>query len=592
MYQLMYIFRVKNFSLVQAQQQSLLVNGLVLTIASAGALVCTAAFAQRAPIDAGTLQRNLENQLPLPAPLDLKEPLVRDAEIRTQKSNEVVATVLRFELTGVTKVDVEELQEVLKPYLEKPITFDDLQQACDAIEAVYRKKGFLAQAVVQPQTITGGVLVITITESRLGAVIIDAPEDQKNFSSERAIGFITWVNPEGQELNLHKITRAVTLLNEVPGITASSALEASAKDGETNLRITLKNGDSYSASVDGNNFGSRSTGVVQTVVQGTVNSPLGIGDQVTAHGIYSEGSSYTQAAYFLPILPNGLRGGITGSALSYRSIGPYQLNGSYGEAYTISTTLAAPLIRTDAVNANLALRYDHKSYLNYLIANDAVTSSYVFNNLNLSLSGIFYDTVAGEGLTNAQVSLMLGKLELQGNNPSNYGVYTPGQFVKLSFNASRSQNFLSENDKLIFALSGQLANENLNSAEQFYLGGPYGVRAYPVAQAGGSQGVQLTLEYQHSLPNNLQGIVFFDSGLIQQYVRPYDNWKGNTNADNLYSLYGAGVGVKWVTGNLSLAATLARSLGENPLYNQQGQSVNVDGMNSDWRGWITASYKF
>ncbi|MBD8051740.1 ShlB/FhaC/HecB family hemolysin secretion/activation protein [Limnohabitans radicicola] len=578
--------------LCKTPRQTLLAQSLGWALGSLCLLAVSQSHAQKAPIDAGALQKNLENQLPLPAPLDLKEPAPRQNESRAAQPGEVVATVSRFELTGVRKLGQDDVQKVLTSFLLRPLTMDDLQQACDAIENLYRSRGYLAQAAVQPQKMEAGVLVITVIEARLGAVAIDTPDGTTRLSAGRAARYIDWASPAGQEINLNSVTRAITLLNEVPGVSVTSALEPGTQDGETNLRLTLKDGPRYSASAEANNFGSSTTGAHQGMVQAALNNPTGLGDQLTANGIYSQGSRYTQAAYFVPVLPNGLRGGLSGSVLNYRSIGQYQTNGGYGQAQTLSASLAWPWLRSEAGNANVSLRYDRKTYANYLIANDAVTSSYQLSNLNLSLSGNAYDSLLGGAMNNGQIGVTAGRLALQADNPSNYGVYTPERFLKLSFSGSRVQTVLAGTSRLLISVSGQLANENLNSAEQFYLGGPYGVRAYPVAQGSGSQGAQLTLEYQHNLPNELQGIVFIDSGMVQQYVRPYANWQGQTHADNRYSLHGAGVGVKWTRGGWSLAATVAKALGSNPLYNQQGQAVNVDGSASKARGWLTASYSF
>lgn len=573
-------------------RQTLLAQSLTWALGSVCLLAAQQAYAQKAPIDAGALQKNLENQLPLPAPLDLKEPAIRQGESRAAQPGEVVATVSRFELTGVRKLGQDDVQKVLAIFLQRPLTMDDLQQACDAIENLYRSRGYLAQAAVQPQKMEAGVLVITVIEARLGAVAIDTPDGTTRLSAGRAARYIDWASPAGQEINLNAVTRAITLLNEVPGVSVTSALEPGAQEGETNLRLTLKDGERYSATAEANNFGSSTTGTPQGMVQAALNNPSGLGDQLTANGIYSQGSRYTQAAYFVPVFPNGLRGGLSGSVLNYRSIGQYQTNGGYGQAQTLSASLAWPWLRSETGNANVSLRYDRKTYANYLIANDAVSSSYQLSNLNLSLSGNAYDSLLGGAMNNGQIGVTAGRLALQADNPSNYGVYTPERFLKLSFSGSRVQTVLAGTSKLLISVSGQLANENLNSAEQFYLGGPYGVRAYPVAQGSGSQGMQLTLEYQHNLPYELQGIVFLDSGTVQQYVRPYANWQGQTHADNRYNLHGAGVGVKWTRGGWSLAATVAKALGSNPLYNQQGQAVNVDGSASKARGWLTASYSF
>jgi hemolysin activation/secretion protein len=142
------------------------------------------------------------------------------------------------------------------------------------------------------------------------------------------------------------------------------------------------------------------------------------------------------------------------------------------------------------------------------------------------------------------------------------------------------------------SIAGQFATQNLNSAEQLYLGGPYGVRAYPVAQSGGAQGGVATIEYRRLLPQNLTLSAFFDAGMIEQYKNTYPGWQGLTNAPNVYSLMGAGLGLKWLSGRWNVAGTVAWKVGTNPLYNQYGQPVNTDGTKTQPRGWITASYSF
>ena len=551
-----------------------------------------AAYAQQAPIDAGALQKNLEIQLPSPSPLELPTPGPTPKEIRAPKKGEASVTVKRFELLGVKLIQESEVQEVLQPWLDHPLAFEDLQDACNAVETLYRTHGYMVHAIVPPQTVKDGVITIMITEAKLGAVIIDTPEGESRFGIDRAASYITWANPQGQELDLKAISRAIVILNETPGVSITSSMEAGANDGETNLRLALKDTPWYGATVEANNYGSKSTGAAQGVVQAALNNVTGIGDQITANGIYSQGSSYTQASYNFPILPNGLRGGFSGTYLNYKNVPAYQANGGYGDAWTLSASLAYPLIRAEEGNANVSLRYDSKIYLNFLNATDTVGSSYRINNVNLGFSGNRYDTFLGGATNNGQINFVFGNLDLLSNNPSNYGVYTPSSFFKLSFGGSRVQTVIPDASRMLFNLTGQFANNNLNSAEQFYLGGPYGVRAYPVAQGNGSQGAQGTIEYQHQLPYEFLGIVFADAGVVQQYVNTYANWQGLTNANNTYGLYGTGFGLKWNYRGMNLGATIAWKLGANPLYNQQGQPVNVDNTTTSPRGWFTASYSF
>jgi hemolysin activation/secretion protein len=133
---------------------------------------------------------------------------------------------------------------------------------------------------------------------------------------------------------------------------------------------------------------------------------------------------------------------------------------------------------------------------------------------------------------------------------------------------------------------------NLNSAEQIYMGGPYAVRAYPVAQGGGSQGGIGTVELRHQFPERITGSVFYDIGLVQQYKNTYPGWQGLTNANNTYSLQGAGFGVKWDWEGWNLGAMVAWQVGKNPLYSSTGQQVATDGTTTNPRGWFTGSYQF
>ena len=268
-------------------------------------------------------------------------------------------------------------------------------------------------------------------------------------------------------------------------------------------------------------------------------------------------------------------------------------NSGVGDAWTTGLSAAYPLIRSQATNLNVTMNYDIKSYMNKNNTTQAVISSYNINNLSVGMSGNHYDGFGGGGISTGSVSVVQGYLDILGTSSPGYGAYTPPSFTKLALSGSRNQQ-LTEDGLTSFyvAMSGQMASVNLNSAEQFYLGGPYAVRAYPVAQGGGSQGGLATAELRRQLPQNLTLSAFFDAGVIQQYKNLYPGWQGLTHANNTYSLMGAGLGLKWIWGGWNVSGSVAWQVGKNPLYNQYGQPVNTDGTTTNPRGWITGSYTF
>jgi hemolysin activation/secretion protein len=475
------------------------------------------------------------------------------------------------------------------------VDFDALQKACDAVVDFYRQNKLTVQAILPPQKIANGVVKILVTEAKLSSVVVDTPNGPTRFSKETAAEYITYANPIGQPLNSQAIERALIILNETPGVIVSGQLEPGEKDGETALRLQLNQPQWYQGKVEANNYGSRTTGANQGVIVLNGINPLGIGDQVSLNGIYSEGSQYIQGAYSLPASKDGLRLGVSGTYLNYKNVSNYATSSSagYGDAWTSGVSAAYPLIREQGSNVNVTANYDVKSYMNKNLLTMTTISSYNIKNTSLGLSGNHVDNFGGGGISSGSVNAVLGYLDILGTSIAGYGQYTPSSFSKFTFSGNRTQQLSEDGTTSAYlGVSGQFSSVNLNSAEQIYMGGPYAVRAYPVAQGPGSQGGIATVELRQQFPERIMGTIFYDIGLVQQYKNLYPGWQGLTNANNTYSLKGAGFGVKWDWEGWNLGAMVAWKVGNNPLYSSTGQPVNTDGTTTNPRGWFTGSYQF
>jgi hemolysin activation/secretion protein len=546
-------------------------------------------------INSGALQQELEKQLPLPSPLPLPESSKpKPLTPVMPKKGEVQFDLEGIAIEGVQTLTGDEIRDAVKPWLGKPVSLSGLRELCDAIADAYRVKGFNVLVTTPPQEIKNGVVKVLVRESKLGKVSVITPAGETRLSKEDAVGYVTYENPIGGLLNTKNLERSLIILNETPGVVANAQLQKGQGPSETDVQLQLGDTKFITGKAEVNNYGSRYTGQTQGLVSVLMNNPSGKGDQAYINGLYSQGSNYVQGGYTYPISYNGTRIGINGSSLNYNNIGIYgPPNGSYGNAWTASINAAYPVIRSQGGNLNASINYDIKSYTNNLQAINETSSAYNIKNVVANLSGNFYDSFLGGAVTAGSLSFIAGNLEILPTSISNYGMYTPGSFNKGTFSANRVQQLTFGGDTSIYiALSGQMASVNLNSAEQFYLGGPFGVRAYPVAQGNGSQGGLGTIELRHMIQPGLQGYAFFDSGFVQQFKNPYMGWQGLTNANNTYSLSGAGVGVRWNYESVSIGAMVAWQVGKNPLYNQYGQAVNNDGTTTNPLGWITGSFYF
>lgn len=543
------------------QRISLLAIGLISSIANSQ-IVDPGALG-------GALRQNIEQQIPTPNALPTPESDIDKAPKRDEKPGELKVLIKGFKFEGVTRISEADLQLALKEWLNKSWTFNELQQVNEIVGEVYKKQGYLVQSVLPPQKIgEDGILIIKVMEARLGVINIDADKESR-MSAQTAQKFLAYDNEAGEYLRTDNIERAIYILKEIPGVAISTELEPGQKDGEANLKVRLESSPLVTGRLEANNYGSRSTGQYQGGAFLALNNPGGWGDQVTLNALFAEGSQYAQAGYSLPVGYSGLRFGVNGSVLNYQTVGIFA--GSNGRSQALGASLTYPLLRSIEANMNIGLNYDLKSYQNFNSQTSTVNSSYSLSDWSMSLSGNRYDDLLGGGITSGQVSIVLGELRFNNDNPSTYGVYTPNSFQKLNLTFSRNQQVIP-ND-LVLNISGaiQLANANLDSAEKIYLGGPYGVRAFPVAQAGGSQGGTLSMELQKQLPNRLVGSVFLDAGRVQQYVNQFPG----SGAPNVYNLYAAGIGAKWNWDRLTLNGSMAWRLDDNPVRTAAG--FNVDG---------------
>lgn len=546
----------------------------------------------------GSIQQDLQRQAPksqaLPAPVKpAPKPQPKEAQ-----PGDVKVTVQGFRIDGNQSLSEEEIKAVLKPWLGKTVAFSELQKAADAVASLYQSHGKLAQVSVPPQKIKDGIVILKVLEAKLGAVNVDMPNGPSRFGEDRARRYITDANRLSEIVNTRSIERSIYVLNETPGIAVQSQLEPGKNEGEVDIRLTLADTKPVRGRIEVNNNGSRSTGIGQRVVAAFFDGIGGIGDQLGLSNIKSDGSDYSLASYSLPVNTDGLRVGASASYLDYGNVGkfayPTNQGGGFGRAKTVGLNMSYPMVRSPAANSNITAGLDRKMYMNKQQRDGSFTSDYRIENMVLGYSANQYDNWMGGGVNQGGATLTKGHILFGSENPSTYGRYTPTTFTKINLNLSRNQQIVPDKTILNVSISGQIASVDLDSAEKFYLGGPNGVRGYPGSQGGGSQGAMINIELQQALEDKLVGSVFFDAGFVQQYKDKYvyDQMKGQTGANNSYSLRSAGVGLKRADKDIIWSTSIAWKLGHNPLLDNMGNGVNNDGRSKGAYIWAQAQWMF
>ncbi len=557
--------------------------------------------------DAGALMRGTEQlqQYYTPGP---PLPAAPERQMRPKEGQQVFV-VKRFRVLGATLVSSKEIQDALKPWVDREITFADLEDALQALADLYQKHGWYARPQLPEQDLVDGVVTIQIIESKLGQIQVDETAGAR-ISSVFVTNSLTARQRIGEPLNLNDMERAILILNDTPGIQVSTSMGAGTEFGSTDLITKVEPKRWWGLSASADNFGSKSTGYGRLALNGNADNPFGIGDQFTANYIGSLGTQFGRIGYTLPVGYDGLRLGVNYSALNYFTTGDYGYPvQQYGTARTSGLSATYPIIRSAIGNVNASLMLDNKRYnnasknvsdeplanLNAPNAQPGVVvpiSDKHITVTNLMFSGDRFDGFAGGGGTYWSAGANLGYVNLSASpkvaiDVDQIGPNTAGQYSKFTASASRLQR-LTASTTLWMSWQGQLASKNLDSSEDFSLGGPQGVRAYPNYEAQGDQGWLGTIELRHALADQWQVSAFFDAGRI---MVNRNTWR-NSFSPNLYNLYGAGVGVTYtLPGRLSARAMLARQVGSNPGANPIN-GTNSDGSTQAWRLWVSLSGAF
>lgn len=551
--------------------------------------IATPLLAEQLP-DAGRLLREQPKTLPtLPGTPQQLIP----AKPADEKPVEAGPTLLvkGFRITGAKLIPVEELQDQIKSVIGRELSFTELRAVAEGLVAYYAQQGYLAQAVVPPQDVENGIILIEIIEGERGSLNIN--NTGKRAKNDRVQGFVDHRLSEGDPMNLAALGEAVNLLNEQPGVEVKSTLKPGAETGRTDLIMTVADKPLATFSAALSNNGSRGTGVAQAIAGVTLHNPTGMFDQASLLFTKSQGSKFLMGDYSLAVGNSGLRLGVSASRMLYNvTQDSLRASDAHGTATTFGIKVDYPLYRLKEAALTFTGNLDTKKLEDYTVAGN--TGDRRVNTATLGLDGKRQDAFAGGGETGFSLAYVRGH-----SDEDNQAAITTdrasrdalGGFSKLKYTLARQQK-ITETLFLMANMRGQFAFDNLDSSERFSLGGSDGIRGYPTGEAGGDDGWLVSLNLIRKFSETLQGTLFLDAGGVRVNHNTWAGWDaGDPSLDNRYSLKGAGVSVDWkINDHFALTGALATPIGNNPGRDADGN--DADGRDSEIRAWVNLVGEF
>lgn len=491
---------------------------IALGIAALGASI----HAQPRP-DSGTLQEPQRLLPDLPRPggprLNLPStpaPAVAPAAVR------IIPTEFRIE--GNRLFPAQVLTGLLAARVNQPTDLAGLQDAARQIKDFYQSQGYLLTDVYVPQQALraqGGPVVLTVVEAYVGDVTVRVQGDRAPAAA--AYEVVRKHLKRGDPVTEYALDQPVLLLRDLAGHDAVATVEPGAQPGAVNVLIDVRAGHRrIETSLGLDNHGTRAAGEIRAFATLDATNLSGNGDALSVRAQVADitDTRLLRLSYSLPVRGT-TRMGLAATRTTYALGRQFAALGATGQADVLGASALHPLVRSRNRNLYLSFGVEHKQ-----LHDETRVSPATDRRIATAYAGVlgnFTDGLLGGAFTSYAARLTAGNVHLDDaslavdQGPG--GLRTAGQFAKLNMEAQRVQ-FWNGGLSLHTTLQVQLASKNLASAEKMSLGGPAGVRGYPVGEAVGDSGAILGLELRYPWPRaTLAGApvsvaAFYDLGTV------------------------------------------------------------------------------
>ncbi|WP_235577669.1 ShlB/FhaC/HecB family hemolysin secretion/activation protein [Rhodanobacter sp. Root480] len=444
------------------------------------------------------------------APADNVVPPVRDRETDAAVSQQIAVRGFRVQGVGnhpdndITPASIQALADAQFKALGGDATtpaqldFTQLQEVADKITARYRNAGFIvATAFLPAQTVGDDKLIeIKVLEGTIGKIIVKGTKRYRP-------GVIAAPAEKlrGKPLRKSAVDTALLYDRDLPGVSVTSTFQPGSKTGETDLVMVAREAKRpFTFTTGVNNYGNELTGRYRAQLGATWLSPLGIGDSLAANVDYAfnpRNNVYGSLVYRAPtVVVPGLSAviGATRSAMQINT-GTFTALGVKGPSSLYFGGADWAFVNTDALKLQGTLRYIKEQ--SKLSTVGTTLSDQRFDVAELGF-GMNHTDQRFHGIDLLQLAVRKSVKD-RSRQPDLVSPDHARSFLSAKLSYTRLQ-FLTDRQRLYFKLAGQFTNDALVPLEQFGLGGPDSVRAYPISEGLADRGYYSSLEYHVDAP--------------------------------------------------------------------------------------------
>lgn len=415
---------------------------------------------------------------------------------------------------GNSVVPANAFDAAVRPYLDRPLSEDDLRALAGAVAAVARDQGLvLATAAIEAQDMTRGTLTVTLDEGRIDAV-------RSIGASSPAADRILANLVTHRAITRRELERALMVVGDLPGVRIQST-RYTRENGFGILLVTLAS-TRITSYVEFDNRGTREIGPLRGVGLvnlhglGSANDELGLAVALTP----TEPREFTfvSARYATPIDSNGGAASVSGFYGRTRAGGALSDYALTGNSYGFGLGYSVPIERSrqNSLWADVDL---------HTLVSDQSVRGLQFRDDHLTvLSGTLRSAspVAG-GLLHLSGQMNIGLPLLNATregDPFASRADGDARYVTGIFQGDWSRS-IGGPLSLALGYTAQVASRPLLASAEISLGGPAFGRAYDYSERTGDDGVlgsaELRIDMKRLLSAPVQRIqlyAFGDGGTV------------------------------------------------------------------------------
>lgn len=433
--------------------------------------------------------------------------------------------IIRFKIEGNSLLPQAQINAAVAPFLGKERDFGDVQGALEALEALYKQRGYGTATVLLPeQVLERGEVLLRVIEGRIKAVRISG---QEHFGEDNIRASLPTLQA-GEVPFIDDVSANLRIANENPAKKLTLQLKPGEheEDIEADIRVTDEKPLKISTTLD--NTGTAQTGkrrlgvslqhanlwgrdhVMTFQYQTSPDKPKDVNVYALAYRmpLYGLGDALDVFATKSDVNAGTIAAGPIDLAISGRGA-------SLGVRYTLN------LKRRGEYEHAFVFGLDEKKYLNNINAGTlALGNELTVRPWSVQYNGRWQWEATELSFHGDVIHNIPGGEQGRQDDFTRARTGAPARFTVLRGDLSASHAYASD-WQLRFNAVGQWTGKPLAPQEQFGIGGASSVRGFQEREIADDQGFQTTLElYSPEICQTLgaghrcRALAFLDSGVV------------------------------------------------------------------------------